>query len=594
MSTIEKTIDVPDSILIAENVTYDNSASGLSATNVNAAIDELTAKVGEGSEVDLSTLGALATKDTVSESDLDTALQEKISDAQSAASAAEEIAKGKNQARVFNTTDDMYTWLADEANKGVAQVGDNLYIVDVGVPDWWIAEVLDTPNDSGYYYELGQLETQKVDLTTIEAALANKVDKVDGKGLSTNDYTTAEKNKLAGIVEGAQVNAITGIKGNAESSYRTGNVNLTPANIGAAESDHTHAAATTSVAGLMSAADKTKLEGIAAGANAYSHPNSGATAGTYRSVTVNAQGHVTSGTNPTLAIDQGGTGATDAATARANLGAAASGHNHSAATTSVAGFMSAADKTKLEGIAAGAQANQNAFANVVVGSTAIAADTASDTLTLVAGTNVTLTPDANNDKVTIEAKDTTYSAATTLADGLMSATDKAKLDGVAEGANAYTHPTSGVTAGTYRNVTVDANGHVTSGNNATLPVTQGGTGATNASEARSRLGLSEVGYFRPFLYPTSKPTFTIGIPNINEMLILFINAYGPAYNGMIMFYKNTNSSNVQYDMPDSVFVSTSSLVTISCSLTTATVTCTMTGMMGFFLGTDGATIDISV
>lgn len=35
------------------------------------------------------------------------------------------------------------------------------------------------------------------------AALANKVDKVTGKGLSTNDYTTAEKNKLAGIAAGA-------------------------------------------------------------------------------------------------------------------------------------------------------------------------------------------------------------------------------------------------------------------------------------------------------------------------------------------------------------------------------------------------------
>ena len=38
------------------------------------------------------------------------------------------------------------------------------------------------------------------------AALANKVDKETGKGLSTNDYTTAEKNKLAGIAEGAEAN----------------------------------------------------------------------------------------------------------------------------------------------------------------------------------------------------------------------------------------------------------------------------------------------------------------------------------------------------------------------------------------------------
>lgn len=37
-------------------------------------------------------------------------------------------------------------------------------------------------------------------------ALAGKVDTVSGKGLSTNDYTTTEKNKLAGIASGAEVN----------------------------------------------------------------------------------------------------------------------------------------------------------------------------------------------------------------------------------------------------------------------------------------------------------------------------------------------------------------------------------------------------
>ena len=41
---------------------------------------------------------------------------------------------------------------------------------------------------------------------TINNELDQKVDKVSGKGLSTNDYTTEEKNKLAGIQAGAQVN----------------------------------------------------------------------------------------------------------------------------------------------------------------------------------------------------------------------------------------------------------------------------------------------------------------------------------------------------------------------------------------------------
>lgn len=78
------------------------------------------------------------------------------------------IAKGINSAKVFDTTADMETWLSDEANKGKCQVGNNLYIVDIDVPDWWIAEVLDTPDsETGFYYKIAQLEVQKVDLTDI-------------------------------------------------------------------------------------------------------------------------------------------------------------------------------------------------------------------------------------------------------------------------------------------------------------------------------------------------------------------------------------------------------------------------------------------
>ena len=50
-----------------------------------------------------------------------------------------------------------------------------------------------------------------------------------------------------------------------------------------------------------------------------------------------------------------------------------------------------------------AEVNQNAFSNVKVGSTTIQADSKTDTLELVAGTNITLTPDATNDKITIDA-----------------------------------------------------------------------------------------------------------------------------------------------------------------------------------------------
>lgn len=69
------------------------------------------------------------------------------------------------------------------------------------------------------------------------------------------------------------------------------------------------------------------------------------------------------------------------------------------ATTTTNGLMAAADKVKLNGIAAGAEVNQNAFSNIKVGNTTVAADTKTDTVEF-AGSNVTITPDATNDKVT--------------------------------------------------------------------------------------------------------------------------------------------------------------------------------------------------
>ena len=53
---------------------------------------------------------------------------------------------------------------------------------------------------------------------------------------------------------------------------------------------------------------------------------------------------------------------------------------------------------------AGGDVNQNAFSNIAVsGQTTVAADTTTDTFTLVAGTNVTLTTDATTDSITINA-----------------------------------------------------------------------------------------------------------------------------------------------------------------------------------------------
>lgn len=124
-------------------------------------------------------------------------------------------------------------------------------------------------------------------------------------------------------------------------------------------------AVTGTVDGRDIATDGTKLDGIGAGA-------------TVVSVTGTAPIVSSGGANPAISI--------------------------TAATTSAAGSMSSSDKTKLDGIEAGAEVNQNAFSNIAVaGQSTVAADSKTDTFTLVAGTNITLTTDASTDSITIAA-----------------------------------------------------------------------------------------------------------------------------------------------------------------------------------------------
>lgn len=95
-------------------------------------------------------------------------------------------------------------------------------------------------------------------------------------------------------------------------------------------------------------------------------------------------------------------------------------HGHKVATESSDGYMSNVMCKKLNGVATGAEVNQNAFANVKVGNITVQADAKQDTLELVAGTNIALTPDATNDRVTVAVNGKVASAAN--ADNATSAT----------------------------------------------------------------------------------------------------------------------------------------------------------------------------
>lgn len=102
----------------------------------------------------------------------------------------------------------------------------------------------------------------EVDFTEVYNAIDTKVDKVEGKSLSTNDYVTADKTKVTNINEVIEAAAksvtATGI------SITLDKRNLVTNTVENMELDLP--ASTTALAGLMLPSDKTKLNGIAAGA----------------------------------------------------------------------------------------------------------------------------------------------------------------------------------------------------------------------------------------------------------------------------------------------------------------------------------------
>ena len=118
----------------------------------------------------------------------------------------------------------------------------------------------------------GTYTMELLDDTTVD--LSGKVDKVTGKGLSTNDYTTAEKTKLAGIAEGANKYVHPSHTAAASGLYKitvdalghvTAVTKVTKADItglGIPGTNTTYGLASATANGLMSKENYAKLDGM--------------------------------------------------------------------------------------------------------------------------------------------------------------------------------------------------------------------------------------------------------------------------------------------------------------------------------------------
>lgn len=361
----------------------------------------------------------------------------------------------------------------------------------------------------------------------------NKVDKVSGKGLSTEDYTTAEKEKLAGIEEGAnktvvdsawsatsenplQNKVIYGMFDQLVSEFGDEISKLQEADANKANTSDLTAHTTDSTI-HFTAAERTKLAGIATGANKTTIDSSMSTTSTNPVqnkvvqsaiqtledtkanvdelpkafyVTITEESDNTYSADKTFAeiveaykngksvfcihndviiplvqLSEefilftfslclgGGSGIIVTMAANGDISCSIEGMITGAATTIASSNLTAA----------------RALVSNSSGKVAVSAVTSTE-LGYLDG--VTSNVQSQFTTITDELSDHTSNS-----DIHFTAAERTKLAGVATGANKYTHPTSGVTAGTYKSVTVDTQGHVTSGTN---PTTLAGYGITDA------------------------------------------------------------------------------------------------------------------
>lgn len=343
-------------------------------------------------------------------------------------------------------------------------------------PDWnsteGHSEILNKPtllsqfdNDAGFINnEKFRTHTQD---TTIHINLQdrnkwnevdNKVDKVEGKGLSTEDYTTEEKEKLASL--GTNVQSDWNINDDTSDAYIKNKPTSLPASdvypwakestkpsysaseVGADEQGAADAALSnaksytdTKISDLVNGAPET-LDTLKEIADVLEENDS--IVGTLNS----AIGEKADKTDLDTHISDTTVHVTSIEKSDWNMAKTHADSSHAPGN---------------------AEENQNAFSNITVGSAIVTANSKTDTLTFAEGDNVTITPDITNSKITISSVHPTITKSSDT--------------------TSTVSPSSGGTFTAVDRITRDAYGHVTKVN--TKTITLPGTSVTVDSELSS-------------------------------------------------------------------------------------------------------------
>ena len=147
---------------------------------------------------DVATIGLVNTKEG--------ALDTKITEAKTAANNAYVLAMGRSRSHVFETKSAMETAL-QTAPKGQYKVGDNIFITDISVPDYWVKKVTESDGATYALVEVSPLETQKVDLTPYLQNTGTQV--ISGDDAALYLKVSSEGDRTEGVIFTATGSIIT-------------------------------------------------------------------------------------------------------------------------------------------------------------------------------------------------------------------------------------------------------------------------------------------------------------------------------------------------------------------------------------------------
>lgn len=317
-------------------VEYSNTSSGLTATNVQDAIDELKSNAGvtgvkgnaESSyrtgnvnitpaNIGAEESGAVSTHNSSNSAHSD--IRTAVSNAQTRADNAYALAEGRSKG-VSYTTIQAFITAFNSLVKADHKVGDNVYIQATDVPDFWVFSVENSSStytyttDSAFINDVKASGSVQVGYFKVSFLESDKVDLSDYQTKTDNSLNTTSKTVVGGINEvkttadnassSASSNAteITNIKnGTTKVGSATSADSATEATsatkwktartIGVSVGSGTKADGTTAISGSGSQS----VDGSADKTISVTLGNSGVTAGTYSAVQVNAKGIAVAG-----------------------------------------------------------------------------------------------------------------------------------------------------------------------------------------------------------------------------------------------------------------------------------------------------------